>query len=128
MENLRFKAQSKAAAISLLEEEQKRLADEHRKFIEEEMSRRQGILDERERVRKEKEARKEKKRIKKMRQRLNAEREPEFIRFDELMERHEQVSNILKFADRSNGFSSDYAPRSSLYIAGGLDIFILALL
>ena len=128
MQDLRFKAQSKAAAIGLLEQEQKRMADQHRKFIEEEMGRRQGILDERERVRKENEARKEKKRIRKMRQRLNAEREPEFIRFDELMERHEQVSNILRFADRSNGFSSDFAARSSVYIAGGLDTFILALL
>jgi hypothetical protein len=44
------------------------------------------------------------------------------------MERHEQVSNILKFADRSNGFSNDFAARSSLYVAGGLDTFILALL
>jgi hypothetical protein len=63
-----------------------------------------------------------------MRQRLNAEREPDFVRFDELMERHEQVTNILKFGERSNGFSSDFASRSSLYIAGGLDTFILALL
>jgi hypothetical protein len=44
------------------------------------------------------------------------------------MERHEQVANILKFADRSNGFSTDFAARPSLYIAGGLDNFILALL
>jgi hypothetical protein len=32
-----------------------------------------------------------------MRRRLNSEREPDFIKFEELMERHEQVSNILKF-------------------------------
>jgi hypothetical protein len=44
------------------------------------------------------------------------------------MERHEQVTNILKFADRSNGFSTDFASRSALYVAGGLDSFILALL
>lgn len=53
MQTLRFKAHTQAAAISLLQEEEKRLANEHRKFIEEEMGRRQGILDERERVRKE---------------------------------------------------------------------------
>lgn len=33
-----------------------------------------------------------------MRKRLNAEREPDYIKFEELLERHEQVSNILKFA------------------------------
>ena len=79
-------------------------------------------------MRKENEERKEKKRIKKMRRRLNAEREPDFIKFEELMERHEQVANILKFADRSNGFSTDYTNRSALYIAGGIDTFFLALL
>jgi|694.fasta_scaffold45541_1 hypothetical protein len=63
-----------------------------------------------------------------MRKRLNSEREPDFIRFEELLERHEQVSNIMKFGDRSNGFTNDFASRSSLYVAGGVDCFILALL
>lgn len=45
MEALRFKADSQSAAIKILEEEEKKLAQEHKKFIEEEMSRRQGILD-----------------------------------------------------------------------------------
>jgi hypothetical protein len=63
-----------------------------------------------------------------MRQRLNGEREPNFVRFDELMEKYEQVTSILKFGDRSNGFTRNYAPRASVYISGGLDNFIIALL
>ena len=53
VEALRLQANSQVAAVKLLEEEEKKLANEHKKFIEEEMARRQGILDERERVRKE---------------------------------------------------------------------------
>ena len=53
VEALRLQANSQVAAVKLLEEEEKKLASEHKKFIEEEMARRQGILDERERVRKE---------------------------------------------------------------------------
>lgn len=52
-------------------EEEKHLTEEHRKFIAEEMARRQGILNERERIRRETAERKEKKRIKKMRRKLN---------------------------------------------------------
>lgn len=33
-----------------------------------------------------------------MRKRLNAQREPDFIKFEELMERSEQVNSILKFS------------------------------
>lgn len=53
VEALRLQANSQVAAVKLLEEEEKKLANEHKKFIEEEMARRQGILDERERLRKE---------------------------------------------------------------------------
>lgn len=53
VEALRLQANSQVAAVKLLEEEEKKLASEHKKFIEEEMARRQGILDERERLRKE---------------------------------------------------------------------------
>lgn len=47
VEALKLQANSQVAAVKLLEEEEKKLANEHKKFIEEEMSRRQGILDER---------------------------------------------------------------------------------
>lgn len=47
MEALRLQANSEVAAVKLLEEEERKLANEHKKFIEEEMARRQGILDER---------------------------------------------------------------------------------
>lgn len=56
----------------MLQEHQKALANDHKKFIEQEMGRRQSILDEREKIRKETEERKEKKRIRKMRKRLNS--------------------------------------------------------
>lgn len=59
---------------------------------------------------------------------MNAQREPDFIKFEQLMERYEQVNSIMKFGDRSNGFSRDYASRDSIYIAGGLDNYLLALL
>jgi len=44
------------------------------------------------------------------------------------MEKYEQVTSILKYGDRSNGFTRNYASRSSVYVSGGLDNFILALL
>jgi hypothetical protein len=44
------------------------------------------------------------------------------------MEKYEQVTSILKFADISNGFTRNYASRSSVYVSGGLDNFIVALL
>ncbi len=44
------------------------------------------------------------------------------------MEKYEQVTSILKFADRSNGFTRNFAPRASVYISGGLDNFIIAML
>lgn len=51
---------------------------------------------------------------------MNAQREPDFIKFEQLMERYEQVTSILKFGNRSNGFSTEYASRQTVYIAGGL--------
>jgi hypothetical protein len=44
------------------------------------------------------------------------------------MEKYEQVTSILKFADTSNGFTRNYASRSSVYVSGGLENFIVALL
>ena len=61
------------------------------------MNRRQGILDERARVEAENQARREKKRYKKWRKKMNCEREPDFIKFEDLMEKYEQCNNILKF-------------------------------
>lgn len=83
------------------------------------MNRRKDILDERERVDRENRERKEKKRYKKWRKKLNGQREPEFISFEDLIEKYEQCSNILKHGDRSNGFSNSFASRNSVYIAGG---------
>jgi hypothetical protein len=44
------------------------------------------------------------------------------------MEKYEKVTSILKFGDRSNGLTRNYAARPSVYVSGGLDNFILALL
>jgi hypothetical protein len=44
------------------------------------------------------------------------------------MEKYEKVTSILKFGDRSNGLTRNYAARLSVYVSGGLDNFILALL
>jgi len=44
------------------------------------------------------------------------------------MEKYEHVTNILKFPERSNGFANNTAAKPCVYISGGLDNFILALL
>ena len=92
------------------------------------MARRKGILDERERVENENRERKEKKRYKKWRKKLNSQRESDFFKYEDLLEKYEQCKEIIKFGDQSNGFSNGFASRSSIYIAGGLENFILALI
>lgn len=47
MEALKFKAASEAAANRLVEDQERSIAKEHKKHIEDEMARRQTILDER---------------------------------------------------------------------------------
>ena len=84
------------------------------------MAKRKIVHDERARAEQENQERKEQNRARKLRQKMNAQREPDFIKFEQLMERYEQVTSILKFGDRSNGFSTEYASRQTVYIAGGL--------
>ena len=59
---------------------------------------------------------------------MNSDREPDFIKFEDLLEKYEQCNNILKYGEKSNGFSNSHASKNSLYIAGGLDNYLLALL
>lgn len=64
------------------------MREEHQKAIQAEMAKRKIVLDERARVEKENQERKEKKRARKLRLKMNAQREPDFIKFEQLMERY----------------------------------------
>lgn len=83
-------------------------------------------MDERERIRKLNEERKEKKRIKKQRIELNGQREPNSIKFDELLEKYTELDSILKFENRSNGFSPNGA--NQVHVSGGLMNFLIVML
>jgi len=78
MEAINFQAESERTVEKMINEEEKKISDEHEKAINEEKARRKGILDERARVEKEDQERKEKKRYKKWRKKLNSQREPEW--------------------------------------------------
>ena len=69
---------------------------------------------------------KQKKKIKKQRIELNGQREPSAIRFDELLEKYTELDSVLKFENRSNGFSSNGS--NQVHVSGGLMNFVIVML
>ena len=57
---------------------------------------------------------------------MNGQREPSAIRFDELLEKYTELDSVLKFENRSNGFSSNGS--NQVHVSGGLMNFVIVML